>query len=101
MLAHQHGGLLNHSDLGRSLGCNYHTAQSAIDLIIDRGTGRIGIELKAGAAVGPRDSLSLRRGIEDGVIHRGIIAYQGSRRFEARAGVSVVPAETVLEAPLH
>lgn len=191
MLAHQHGGLLNHSDLGRSLGCNYHTVQNAldlfvgyfivrrlepfhinlgkrlvkapkvylrdsgllhhllgiaepdtllsspsrgnsfegfmiqqiaateeihhpgsrfyffrthagaeIDLIIDRGTERIGIELKAGAAIEARDSANLRRGIDDGVIHRGIIAYQGSRRFEAREGVSVMPAEAVLEAPL-
>ncbi|MDE2261211.1 MAG: ATP-binding protein [Gammaproteobacteria bacterium] len=191
MLAHQHGGLLNHSDLGRSLGCNYHTVQSAfdlfvgyfivrrlepyhanlgkrlvkapkvylrdsgllhhllgiatpeglltspargnsfegfmiqqiaaveeihhpgsrfyffrthagaeIDLIVDRGTERVGIEFKAGAAVEPRDSMSLRRGIDDGVIHRGVIAYQGSRRFEAREGVSVIPAEVVLQAPL-
>lgn len=191
MLAHQHGGLLNHSDLGRSLGCNYHTIQSAldlfvgyfivrrlepyhanvgkrlvkapkvylrdsgllhhllgiatpeglitspargnsfegfmiqqiaaleeihhpgsrfyffrthagaeIDLIIDRGSARIGVEFKSGAAVEPRDSANLRRGIDDGVIHRGIIAYQGSRRFEARDGVTVIPAEAVLEAPL-
>lgn len=191
MLAHQHGGLLNHSDLGRSLGCNYHTVQSTldlfvgyfivrrlepyhanlgkrlikaskvylrdsgllhhllgittpdalltspargnsfegfmiqqitateethhpgsrfyffrthagaeIDLIIDRGTERIGIEFKAGAAVEPRDSLNLRRGIDEGVIHRGLIAYQGSRRFEAREGVLVVPAAAILESPL-
>lgn len=191
MLAHQHGGLLNHSDLGRSLGCSYHTVQSAIDLfvgyfivrrlepyhanlgkrlvkapkvylrdsgllhhllgigtadalltspargnsfegfmiqqiaameeirrpgsrfyffrthagaeidlIVDRGSERIGIEFKAGTAIEPRDSANLRRGIEDGVIQRGIIAYQGSRRFEPREGVSVIPAETILEAPL-
>jgi predicted AAA+ superfamily ATPase len=191
MLAHQHGGLLNHSDLGRSLGCSYHTIQAAldlfvgyfivrrlepyhanigkrlvkapkvylrdsgllhhllgittpdalltspargnsfegymiqqiaaveemhhpgtrlhffrthagaeIDLIIDRGAERIGVEFKAGSAVAPRDSVTLRRGIEDGVIHRGVIAYLGSRRFEARDGVSVIPAEAVLEAPL-
>lgn len=191
MLAHQHSGLLNHSDLGRSLGCNYHTVQRAlelfvgyfivrrlepyhanlgkrlvkapkvylrdsgllhhllgiatpdalltspargnsfegfmiqqisaveeihhpgsrfyffrthagaeIDLIIDRGAERIGVEIKAGATIEPLGSLNLRRGIEDGVIHRGIIAYQGSRRFEARKGISVVPAETILRAAI-
>lgn len=191
MLAHQHGGLLNHSDLGRSLGYNYHTIQSAldlfaghfivrrldpyhanlgkrlvkspkvylrdsgllhhllgiatpdallaspargnsfegfmiqqiaaleethhpgsrlyfyrthagaeIDLIIDRGTERIGIEFKAGVAIEARDAANLQRGIDEGVIHRGLIAYQGSRRFEAREGVSVTPAEALLEAPL-
>ncbi|MDE2052720.1 MAG: hypothetical protein KGJ72_17065, partial [Gammaproteobacteria bacterium] len=75
-------------------------AGAEIDLIVDRGTERVGIEFKAGAAVEPRDSMSLRRGIDDGVIHRGVIAYQGSRRFEAREGVSVIPAEVVLQAPL-
>ncbi|MGA7541006.1 MAG: ATP-binding protein [Steroidobacteraceae bacterium] len=191
MLAHQHGGLLNHSDLGRSLGCNYHTVQRAldlfvgyfivrrlepyhanlgkrlvkapkiylrdsgllhhllgiatpdtlltspargnsfegfmvqqiaaleeihrpasrfsffrthagaeIDLIIDRGTERIGVEFKAGAAIERHESLNLRRGIEEGVIHRGIIAYQGSRRFEAREGISVIPAEAILHAAI-
>ncbi|MGH8287752.1 MAG: ATP-binding protein [Steroidobacteraceae bacterium] len=191
MLAHQHGGLLNHSDLGRSLGCNYHTVQNTldlfvgyflvrrlepyhtnlgkrlvkapkvylrdsgllhhllgiatsdallaspargnsfegfmiqqiaaleeirhpasrfyffrthagaeIDLIIDRGSERIGVEFKAGAAIEPRDSLNLQRGIEDGVIDRGIIAYQGSRRFEAREGLSVIPAEAILHAAI-
>ncbi|HJS89085.1 MAG TPA: ATP-binding protein [Steroidobacteraceae bacterium] len=189
MLAHQHGGLLNHSDLGRSLGCNYHTVQRAldlfvgyfivrrlepyhanlgkrlvkapkvylrdsgllhhllgiatadalltspargnsfegfmiqqiaaleeihrpasrfyffrthagaeIDLIIDRGSERIGVEFKAGVAIERHESANLRRGIEDGVIHRGIIAYQGSRRFEVRDGISVVPAEAMLHA---
>jgi predicted AAA+ superfamily ATPase len=33
MLAHVHGGLLNASDLGRSLGVSYHTVQKAIDIL--------------------------------------------------------------------
>jgi predicted AAA+ superfamily ATPase len=32
MLAHSHGGLLNHSTLGRSLGYSYHTIQGMLDL---------------------------------------------------------------------
>ncbi len=33
MLAHLHGGLLNASDLGRSLGVSYHTVQKALDIL--------------------------------------------------------------------
>jgi predicted AAA+ superfamily ATPase len=33
MLAHSHGGLLNYSSLGRSLGYSYHTVQNALDLL--------------------------------------------------------------------
>lgn len=33
MLAHLHGGLLNASDLGRSMGISYHTVQKAIDIL--------------------------------------------------------------------
>lgn len=33
MLAHIHGGLLNASDLGRSLGVSYHTVQKALDIL--------------------------------------------------------------------
>jgi predicted AAA+ superfamily ATPase len=33
MLAHSHGGLLNYSNLGRSLGYSYHTVQNVLDLL--------------------------------------------------------------------
>lgn len=33
MLAHSHGGILNYSSLGRSLGYSYHTVQSLLDLL--------------------------------------------------------------------
>lgn len=33
MLAHLHGGLLNASDLGRSLGVSYHTVQKTMDVL--------------------------------------------------------------------
>jgi uncharacterized protein len=33
MLAHSHGGLLNYSSLGRSLGYSYHTVQNVVDLL--------------------------------------------------------------------
>ncbi|TLY63038.1 MAG: ATP-binding protein, partial [Gammaproteobacteria bacterium] len=34
MLAHSHGGLLNYSTLGRSLGYSYHTIQNILDLFV-------------------------------------------------------------------
>ncbi len=34
MLAHSHGGLLNNSTLGRSLGYSYHTIQNILDLLV-------------------------------------------------------------------
>jgi predicted AAA+ superfamily ATPase len=33
MLAHSHGGVLNYSSLGRSLGYSYHTVQNVLDLL--------------------------------------------------------------------
>jgi predicted AAA+ superfamily ATPase len=33
MLGHLHGGLLNASDVGRSLGISYHTVQKALDIL--------------------------------------------------------------------
>jgi len=33
MLAHSHGGVLNYSNLGRSLGYSYHTVQNLLDLL--------------------------------------------------------------------
>ena len=187
MLAHSHGGLLNCSSLGRSLGVSYHTIQSLIDLfvgyylvrrlepyhanvrkrlvkapkiyvrdsgvlhhllgiadaeqllrsphrgnsfegfmiqqliaieeleaagsgyyfyrthtgdeidlLVDRGRRRIGIEFKAGSAIEPRDWAHLQAGIEDGVIHHGIVAYNGSRSFRVGPTTTVVTAAQLL-----
>jgi predicted AAA+ superfamily ATPase len=187
MIAHSHGGILNASELGRSLGYSYHTIQNAldvlegyflsrrlrpyhanlskrlvkspklylrdsgilhhllgistmehlltspargnsfegfmieqlialeslerlgtgfyyfrtqtgieIDLILDRGQERIGCEFKAGAAVGPEDWRHLKAGIDDGVIHRGIVIYNGTRAFNASAKISIIPATQAL-----
>lgn len=187
MLAHSHGGLLNHSSLGRSLGVSYHTVQnlidlfvgyflvrrlepyhanlrkrlvkapkiylrdsgvlhhllgiataeellgspyrgnsfegfmiqqliaidelhhtgskywfyrthtgSEIDLIIDRGQRRVGVEFKAGVAIEARDWAHLQAGIGDGVIHRGIVAHNGSRSFRVSAEITAVPAAKLL-----
>ncbi|MGD8880676.1 MAG: ATP-binding protein [Desulfobacterales bacterium] len=187
MLAHQHGGLLNASDLGRSLGVSYHTignyldlmeghflirrlppyfpnikkrivkspkiyirdsgalhnllgvsseksllespkrgnswegfmieqiinremlerpgslfyffrthAGAEIDLIIDRGSERIGYEFKCSVSVVKRDWTNLQTGIEQGVIHRGFVVYMGERDFPVTEAIRVVNGENVL-----
>jgi len=187
MIAHSHGGLLNSSDFGRSLGISYHTVNKSldiieghflirrlppyfanigkrlvkapklyirdsgllhymlgvcvnsdlitspargrswegfmveqviageeafghgsqfyfyrthtgteIDLVVDRGQKRIGYEFKCSSSVSPDDSAGLRQGIEDGIIHEGIVAYPGRRSFPVSDTVSVVTAEELL-----
>jgi predicted AAA+ superfamily ATPase len=187
MLAHQHGGLFNASDLGRSLGVSYHTIRSyldlmeghflvrrlppyfpnikkrivksakiyirdsgvlhyllgissarsllespkrgnswegfiieqiisremlqeagslfyfyrthagaEIDLIIERGSERIGYEFKCSVSIGKRDWANLRAGIDEGVIHKGIWVYMGERNFPVAEQISVQNGEKLL-----
>jgi predicted AAA+ superfamily ATPase len=187
MLAHSHGGLLNHSTLGRSLGYSYHTIQSMldlfagyflirrlqpfhanvkkrlvkaskvylrdsgmlhyllgigtteqlltspgrgnsfegfmiqqiaaleelqrsgsafyfyrthsgaeIDLLIDRGNHRVGFEFKPGVATDAGDWKHLQSGIDDDVIHRGYVVYNGTREFPVTDKISVIPAAQIL-----
>ena len=191
MLAHSHGGLLNNSTLGRSLGYSYHTIQNMldlfigyflirrlqpyhanvkkrlvkapkvylrdsgilhyllgigtadqlltspargnsfegfmiqqiaaleelqhsssvfyffrthsgaeIDLLIDRGSQRVGFEFKAGVATDPEDWKHLQAGIDDGVIHRGYVVYNGAREFSVSKKISVIPATQILSGRL-
>ena len=187
MLAHQHGGLSNASDFGRSLGVSYHTinnyldimeghflvrrlppyfpnikkrivkspkiyirdsgilhcllgisgersllespkrgsswegfmikqiidremlqrasslfyfyrthAGAEIDLIIDRGSERIGYEFKCSAAVAKRDWANLKAGIDESVIHKGFVVHMGERDFPVSEHVSVIGSERLL-----
>jgi len=187
MLAHQHGGLLNASDLGRSLGVSYHTigsyldlmeghflirrlppyfpnikkrivkspkvyvrdsgvlhyllgisserslleshkrgsswegfmieqiinremlqtvgstyyfyrthAGAEIDLIIDRGTERIGYEFKCSVSCSKRDWANLKAGIEQKVIHKGAVVYMGERDFPVAEHINVLCADKLL-----
>jgi predicted AAA+ superfamily ATPase len=187
MLAHQHGGLFNASDLGRSLGVSYHTignyldlmeghflvrrlppyfpnikkrivksakifirdsgvlhyllgisnersllespkrgsswegfmieqiisremlqragslfyfyrthAGAEIDLIIDRGSERIGYEFKCSVSISKKDWANLQAGIDEGVIHKGFVVYMGERNFPVAEQISVVHGEKLL-----
>lgn len=191
MLAHSHGGLLNHSTLGRSLGYSYHTIQSMldlfagyflirrlpsfhanvkkrlvkaskvylrdsgilhyllgvgsadqlltspgrgnsfegfmiqqiaaleelqrsgsafyfyrthsgaeIDLLIDRSHQRVGFEFKVGVATDADDWKHLQTGIDDGVIQRGYVVYNGAREFPVSDKISVIPATQILSGRL-
>jgi predicted AAA+ superfamily ATPase len=73
-----------------------HTGME-IDLIIDRGTSRLGLEFKAGVAVEPRDWAHLRSGIDSGIIQRGCVVYHGARAFDASPGIRVLPAVRLLQ----
>lgn len=189
MLAHAHGGLLNYSSLGRSLGYTYHTVQNLldllegyflvrrlapwhanvgkrlvkapkvyvrdsgllhyllgiedldalvtspargasfegfaieqiisietlhrsgsgfyfyrthagaeVDLLIDRGQTRIGFEIKAGASTTPADWANLQSAVADGLIHRGLLVYNGTRAFPVNDDIRVVPVTELLTA---
>ena len=187
MLAHQHGGLFNASDLGRSLGVSYHTIQNyldlmeghfivrrlspyfpnikkrivkspkiyirdsgilhnllgvsseksllespkrgsswegfmieqiinremlerpgslfyffrthagaEIDLVIDRGSERIGYEFKCFVSVVKRDWTNLQAGMDQGLMHRGFVVYMGERNFPVTEAIRIVNGENVL-----
>ncbi|MGH8131658.1 MAG: ATP-binding protein [Steroidobacteraceae bacterium] len=69
-----------------------------IDLIIDRGQERVGIEFKSGVAVEHADWRHLKMGLTDGIIHRGLVIYNGTRAFQASDKVSVMSAAQALAA---
>ena len=48
--------------------------------------------IKSAVAVEPADWRHLKTGLADGVIHRGLVIYNGSRAFQASDKVSVMPA---------
>lgn len=90
-------------NLGRfGTGFYYFRTQTGIeiDLILDRGQDRIGCEFKAGAAVRPDDWRHLQVGIDDGVIHRGIVIYNGTRSFAASEKISILAATEALKRPI-
>jgi predicted AAA+ superfamily ATPase len=76
----------------------FHRTQtgSEVDLILDRGGRRIGVEIKLAAAVGKRDAAGLVQARLDGVIHEGVVLHMGERTFPLAEGVRALPAPEVL-----
>ena len=75
-------------------------AGAEIDLLIDRGRERVGFEFKAGVATDAGDWKHLQTGIDEGVIHRGFVVYNGMREFPVSDKISVIPATQILSGRL-
>ena len=81
----------------------FHRTQtgSEVDLIIDRGQRRLGVEIKVSMTVSPNDASELVRARQDGVIHSGVVLYGGHRRFPLAEHIEALPAEPVLRGELR
>jgi predicted AAA+ superfamily ATPase len=71
-------------------------AGAEIDLIIDRGTEKIGYEFKCSVSVSKRDWANLQAGIDDDVIHKGFVVYMGERDFPVAEHIRVICGERFL-----
>jgi predicted AAA+ superfamily ATPase len=80
----------------------FHRTQtgSEVDLIIDRGQRRLGIEIKVSTTVAPDDASELLRARQDGVIQSGVVLYGGHRRFPLAEHIEALPAGPVLRGEL-
>ncbi len=79
-------------------------AGAEIDLLVERGTQRIGYEFKCASSVGRSDASGLKAALADGVITEGNVVYSGTRRFPLYDQIEAIPAETLLRegyAPLR
>jgi len=71
-------------------------AGAEIDLIVDRGSERIGYEFKCAVSAAPKDWVNLKKGIDDGIIHKGFLVYLGERDYPVSENVEIVGAERFL-----
>jgi len=71
-------------------------AGAEIDLIVDRGSERIGYEFKCSVSTRPRDWASLKKAIDDGIIHRGLLIYLGERSYPVSERIELIGAEHFL-----
>ena len=69
-----------------------------VDLLIDYGQHRLGLEIKCSTTIDADAGKGLRAALQDGVINRAMIVYQGRRSFEGAEGIRVCPAEHLFEA---
>jgi hypothetical protein len=67
-------------------------AGAELDLVIDRGRERIGLEFKVSASTTRRDWGTLRQSLAEGLINRAFLLYLGDRTFEPLEGITVMPA---------
>jgi hypothetical protein len=67
-----------------------------VDLVIDRGQSRLGLEFKAASSVEPRDWSHLLQARRDGIVDHGFVVHMGGRSFPAADGVDVMAAVQLL-----
>jgi uncharacterized protein len=67
-----------------------------IDLIVDRGSERIGYEFKCAVSAGPKEWANLKKGMDGGIIHKGFLVYLGERNSPVLEDIEVVGAERFL-----
>lgn len=71
----------------------YRTRAGAeIDLVVDRGTERIGYEFKCSSTVRRGDASGLNVGLDDGVISSGYVVCAGNREYPLSDKIDAVPA---------
>ena len=71
-------------------------AGAEIDLIIDRGSERIGYEFKCSVSVDKKDYANLQSCINDGIIHKGFVVYMGERNFSVSDQIEITQGERLL-----
>lgn len=71
-------------------------AGAEIDLIVERGTQRIGYEFKCASSVSRSDASGLKAALADDVVSEGHVVYFGSHRFPLYDRIEAIPAEILL-----
>lgn len=74
----------------------YRTRAGAeIDLIVERGTERVGYEFKCADSAKKGDASGLKAGLADGVISRGVVVHAGSRQYPLGDNIEAMPASSL------
>jgi uncharacterized protein len=68
-----------------------------VDLIVERGGERIGVEIKVGSHVAGSDFKNLRVAMDDLKLTRVWLVNQTDRRYSPLPGMQVIPAQQLLE----
>lgn len=71
-------------------------AGAEIDLVVDRGSQRIGYEIKCTSTVRRGDATGLQTGLDDGAITEGFVVHFGARRYPLRDRIEALPAKVLL-----
>src|SRR5579862_3786379 len=68
-----------------------------VDLIVERGSERIGVEIKVGSHVAGSGFKNLRTAMDDLKLTRAWLVNQADRRYSPLPGIQVIPAQQLLK----